>query len=128
MKTILLTMAVLSSSTLFANSSTELFTVHQRKEVLRAIDNICADSWCEGDYNFNFKDLNCNKLTKSCELNFNFISTDDNNVEKYSALQTCQFKNITKFDQLMDSKFSLNDEFYDLVNNCISEKEDNIQF
>ncbi|NDG83988.1 MAG: hypothetical protein EBX52_02995 [Proteobacteria bacterium] len=41
-----------------------------RQEVLSAVDMICADTWCEGDYNFKFKGLKCTFSNATCVLTY----------------------------------------------------------
>lgn len=130
MKSIFVFLILFTSSTLLAGSrvSTELFTEKQTSEIIQAIDNICADTWCEGDYNFEFIDFSCNKSVHTCDLTFHFIETDDDNVQTYSALQTCHFTNITKFKQIKQSKNSLNHNFYEELTDCITTLEDQLKF
>lgn len=119
--------AILLSSTAFATE--RLFSARQEKKVLEAIDNVCGDTWCEGDYNFRFNTFICSKKTHSCELNFQFISSnEEGEEEKFSAEQICRFENIREFSQLMDGKWSLNDKFYEDVTECIWEKESSVSF
>ena len=99
------------------------FTKIERSQVVQAIDNICADSWCEGNYNYKFIDFVCNKGDESCDLIFQFISVD-NEVEKISAPQFCHFLNIEKMEQVLDVNKNLNMDFYDSLNSCISNLED----
>ena len=111
-----------------SNESKELLTVTQRDEVIRTIDNACGDSWCEGDYNFKFSDFNCDKATSTCDLSFNFIKNDKETNEVYSPLKICHIHNITDFKQIKESKFSLNQNFYDELSNCISTLEQTVKF
>ena len=120
--------ATVASTSSFANSSKELFTAAQRKEVVRAIDDVCGDTWCEGDFNFQFNDFSCDKKTFACELNFQFIKSDNTVKGTFSPVQICRFENIKEFNQVMDTKYSLADSFYEALTDCISEKEDHIEF
>jgi len=125
MKFLLLTALLVSSSVY----SSELFTSAQKKQVLQTIDNVCGDTWCEGDYNFQFNSFSCEKQTSTCELNFQFIKTDDNGENPtLSTEQVCRFENIKTYKQLMENKWSLNDDFYSAVTDCIWEKEPAVTF
>ena len=102
-----------------------------RSKLIFSIDNICGDTWCEGDYDFKFNQFACNKKSSECELTFQFIERSDDKTVKedlYSEKQVCHFDNIKSFDQLMDGEFSLNQDFYDQVSNCISEREASVTF
>jgi hypothetical protein len=128
MKQIILMFVLLMTSAVFAHESNELFSPTQSNEVIRAIDDVCGDTWCEGDYNFKFINFSCNKLAKSCDLSFHFIKSDEQSVETYSPVQVCHFQNITNFKQIKDSKYSLNDNFYEELTNCIDNRQNEVQF
>ena len=116
---------LVATSTIFPSYSQELFSNEQRQLVLETIDNVCGDSWCEGDYNFEFVDFSCTRIKNSCDLSFYFINTD-NDLEKKSQLQLCHFDNITKFEQVIDPSQDLNNRFYELLDACISDREEDI--
>lgn len=116
------------TSSVVANEGNELFSLAERSEVIRSIDDICGDTWCEGDYNFKFSHFSCDKTVKTCDLGFFFIKNNEQSVEVYSPIQTCHFSDIHYFHQIKDSKFSLNQNFYDKLTNCIGARENEIQF
>ncbi|MBC7540877.1 MAG: hypothetical protein H7281_18800 [Bacteriovorax sp.] len=128
MKKIILMLALLMTSAVFANQSNELLSPTQRNEVIRSIDDVCGDTWCEGDYNFKFIYFSCDKLAKSCDLSFHFIKSEEQSVETYSPVQVCHFQNITNFKQIKDSNYSLNDNFYEELTNCIDNRQNEVQF
>jgi hypothetical protein len=105
--------AVLFSSVL--SYSNELFTKEERIRILNVIDNTCADSWCEGDFDYDFIDFRCKKGSDYCNLTLYLI--DDTG--KRSSLQTCSFFNITRIVQVLDSKETLNNNFYELLDACL---------
>lgn len=117
-----------TSSALYADSSKEIFTEVQRQEIVGAIDNICADTWCEGDYNFEFIDFNCNKQDSTCKLSFYFIRTEDNDAQTYSPLQICHFENIKSMRQIKRGRGSLTNKFYEEVSDCITTLESELNF
>lgn len=131
MKNLILIISLFTTSIatpLYANEVNEIFSLTERKEVLRSIDNVCGDTWCEGDYNFKFKNFSCNKLNKSCYVSFHFIKSDEQSVETYSPVQFCHFNNITSIKQVQESKLALNDHFYEELTNCIESLESQIEF
>lgn len=126
MKFIMLTALIFTS---FSAYSASPFTSSQEKTVLKAIDDVCGDTWCEGDYGFRFNSFTCDKTTSTCELNFQFIKREENDErEVLSAEQVCRFKNIKTFSQLMENKWGLSDKFYDSVSDCISARESKVEF
>src|SRR5262245_7582380 len=50
-----------------------LLTEDEEKQVLTEIDNICGDTWCEGDFDFSFNALDCRTTTSSCRFDFELI-------------------------------------------------------
>jgi hypothetical protein len=126
---LLVTLLFFNTSTLYAKGGTELLSARERSDILRSIDDVCGDTWCEGDYNFKFENIRCNKLDKTCDLSFYFIkSNDDNTVETFSTLQTCHFLNISSIKQLRSHRYSLNTHFYDELTECIGVLEHQVQF
>ena len=43
-------------------------TAKQAKDVLTMLDDTCGDSWCEGDFDWQFQKLTCDFGKKSCTL------------------------------------------------------------
>lgn len=128
MKVLFLFFFLFSSTPLFAKGSHDFLSPEERSEVVRSIDDVCGDTWCEGDYNFKFTNFLCNFKQKQCILSFYFIKTDDQDVESYSPLQVCRFKNIENINQIRNNRFSLNVNFYDKISECIGILEEKIIF
>lgn len=144
--------ALLASGAIYAGSgifdiprdefSNTWLTYEEEKLALQQIDNICGDTWCEGDYDFGFDRLRCLKEQGVCLLEFRMIersfSQDDREVvsetdtyqaaknpsEKHHAVE-CQIAGITEFSQIVTDD-RLNDEFYQTLTNCISDLESSL--
>lgn len=41
-------------------------TEWEKQNLLTSIDNICADTWCEGDYDWGFEELRCDFENAEC--------------------------------------------------------------
>jgi hypothetical protein len=107
----------------------DLFSLSQRQVILETIDKTCGDSWCEGDYDFSFKNFSCSNKTFVCELSFQFIKRDEEtNAGTFSKMQYCHFKNIHDFNQIMENEYALNSYFYESLTECITKKENTIDF
>lgn len=104
-------------------STNELFSAKQNLEIIRAIDNICGDTWCEGDYNYNFEKFSCLKSTNKCELSFNLISRDESGLERKTSVGVCRFQNIFSIRQIRQSANVLNENFLDELTRCIDRLE-----
>jgi len=94
-------------------------TSAQQTIVLKAIDDICGDTWCEGDFNFEFKRLACDFSAKRCTLSANVI-TYDTPAKKYP--RACRMTGITSFSSMVTkvgSYYELKQPFFDKVSTCI---------
>ena len=130
MKTsILITAIFLISLQPFASAADgQIFSSKERQNILKVIDSICADTWCEGDYNFKFLDLSCLKKTRRCDVSFQFIKTEDEDHQVKSPVQTCSIGNITGIKSVLLSEDSLNNDFYEELSECILSKEQSVIF
>ena len=114
------------------------------KKMLLTLNNVCADTWCEGDFIIHFNDFNCDfnqALTfgknGKCEVGFTmhpyseFHDQDDNRIEtpKRSHINdtegSCDFLNypnqqsVDKPDKKMPYDKNLSNRFYQELTNCI---------
>lgn len=123
---------ILILSTLMAFSHVQaasFLTEAQADMVLEASDNICGDTWCEGDYDYSFNAFVCDSETKSCDLTFEYISyiLDDETYDiigEERAEFTCTIENLTSYDQMIEIRNSyeqLTHELYESVGECTDE-------
>ena len=49
-------------------------TATQERTVLKLIDDICGDTWCEGDHAFRFQRFSCDRRRASCTLRLQLSS------------------------------------------------------
>lgn len=122
----------------------------QNRAVVKGLNNICGDTWCEGDYNWSFNQLKCNFAAKECSIEITLmesisdmsakdkkaylkrilavpsVSYDKNEDTEYvTYTQTCPILGVKKVSDIYNTK---DDEYselvYDKVNNCVSTMED----
>jgi hypothetical protein len=100
----------------------------QAKTVLRLIDNICGDTWCEGDFNFAFRRIDCDARAQTCTLSLELISRDEGAEVVYP--RTCTTGGFTGFASLVETSSSgyqsLNWDYYTSLTECISRTEDEL--
>ncbi len=98
-------------------------------EVLRSIDDICADSWCAGDLNFHFPSLQCNRL--DCSLDIQFEARNDSQTRPQDLRNyRCSLKgfaskeDLAKIAPIFDGslKSSYSEKLYDAVGSCIRDE------
>lgn len=120
---------LLMLGSVFANTLSE----KQESIVLTSIDNICGDTWCEGDFNFDFYSLECSAETNSCTLEADLIeytySGDDYSDEKEIRYPSkCTIEGYSSFDSMLEDKDTrwpdLAWDFYEAVTDCVTTMEE----
>jgi len=97
-------------------------TAAQAREVLTALDNICGDTWCEGDFSWHFKRMTCNFGLKRCTVTM-FI--EDGYGEGKTWWRSARISRVSSYRSLM-SGGELTDSFYDKVNVAVSRIEEKL--
>jgi hypothetical protein len=108
-----------------------LLSEADERAVLREIDNICGDTWCEGEFDYSFKKLDCRRSTRSCSFQFDYIYRIYEQGSGRVSMRlgfptTCKFENILSGDELVDrshGRTTYSDRLYNLVNDCINSNE-----
>ena len=123
-----------STEAAFAASSQELrgnaLSNRQQATVLKLVDDICGDTWCEGDHNFSFDRVECRKGCKgaegSCQLTFRIFSYDTDIDTGPTFARTCSTGAFSGFESLVQTQAShqsLQPAYYDALTECISKVE-----
>ncbi|MBU6153594.1 MAG: hypothetical protein KGP28_04765 [Bdellovibrionales bacterium] len=94
------------------------------KRVLFAIDQICGDTWCEGDYNFQFRRIRCNYTLGTCVLEYRTAPWKSAGDEDYDwgKNRICVIRNVNSLDQLIRADqvaASLREGPYEQITTCI---------
>ena len=92
---------------------------------LELIDNICGDTWCEGDFNFEFLEFELETKKAEAKVSFKLIS-DWGKKRKFFETD-CTVKNINSMEDVIGSyrgRPELNNHFYEELSLCISDKEE----
>ena len=102
----------------------------QEKTALKAIDDICGDTWCEGDHNFSFDKLDCQAGCKgrpgSCKLTFRVFSYDTDLETGPTSTRTCRTPGFSGFESVVETYgdyHALVPQYYDALTECISQVE-----
>lgn len=97
--------------------------------ILKAIDNICGDTWCEGDYSFRFKNVYLNAESNSTKVQFTMsinypIELDANStINRQNFAVSCIVPGFSKPNSILEPNGSLNWEFYSNLTDCIQKLE-----
>lgn len=115
-----------SESTLCRNA----LSPSQEKLALKLVDDICGDTWCEGDNNFAFERLTCRPGPAdspnggSCTLKLRIIPRED---DPPSYPRVCTTPGFHGFDSLVETAQSgyqsLDWNYYLALTDCISQLE-----
>jgi hypothetical protein len=102
----------------------------QQATVLKLVDDICGDTWCEGDHNFSFDRLDCRMgcaaHAGSCELTFRIFSYDTDIETGPTYVRSCTTAGFTGLASLVETTNgyqSLQPEYYAALSACIGEVE-----
>jgi len=101
----------------------------EERKALKLVDDICGDTWCEGDFNFAFNELRCSRSSGSCALQLELLPRVDGSIPRYA--RTCHTRNFRGFGSLVETSEngyqSLNWDFYEQLTDCISRLEDEVR-
>ncbi len=102
----------------------------EQATVLKLIDDICGDTWCEGDHNFSFDRLDCHAGCAghegACELRFRVFSYDTDLETGPTYSRSCQTSGFSGFASLVRTQGSfqqLQPGYYEQLSECISRVE-----
>ena len=97
--------------------------------ILKAIDNICGDTWCEGDYSFRFRNVTLDTVKNSTRVLFtmslNYPTEIDSSamILKQQFDVSCDVAGYSTFAAIMDKNDQLNWEFYTGLTDCVQKLE-----
>jgi hypothetical protein len=104
--------------------------VTEDQTILKAIDNICGDTWCEGDYKFVFNKVildtarNTTRVLFTMKIEDYTIEVDANaSILMQSFDVACNVPGYSTFAGIMTSNDSLNWDFYTGLTDCIQKLE-----
>ncbi len=102
----------------------------EKKQLLDEFDSICGDTWCEGDFNYEFNAIDCNQSDGTCLLSFVYIKqlfeeNETSNALKYS--KKCLMEGFFQKEDLIQYKdlkswplkITYTEKIYDAVSDCI---------
>ena len=85
------------------------------RAALAELNELCVDLWCEGDYEFTFKKLECTSAI-ACTLSFEAVH-DESDRSTVASLA------LTGFGAILDSEGYPTETFENAVNDAIAEWE-----
>jgi hypothetical protein len=98
----------------------EFLTAAQKKSVLSAIDLICADTWCCGDYNYKFYQIYCSSRSQACRLVYGIFPWDN---PRAITNFSCDVHRLKGVGDLLKNGRDLQERFYNALTSCFSKNE-----
>lgn len=104
-------------------------TDRQEAVVLDLIDDICGDTWCEGDFAFDFRRFECEPAEGSCTLRLRIASWEKEPLEwQWRSRQITGFPRFWQMVETSSTGYqSLDWEFYEAVSEAISKIEESVR-
>ncbi len=97
----------------------------QADVVLDLIDDVCGDTWCEGDVAFDFRAFACDTAARTCALTARLAPYDDGPRHWYRRTGTVH--GFVRFGQMVerrgDGSFALRWDFYLAVSDAVDRME-----
>jgi len=121
---------IITLTTISVLHAKEFLTENQKNVILKEIDNICGDTWCEGDYDYSFNTFSCDDITNKCVMEFDVIASADEEYNEEGVIYPtrCTINEMSSYDQMIKTSSSgmtrLVDEFYTKVSDCVDEGEE----
>lgn len=101
-------------------------TRSEAKTVLKLLDDICGDTWCEGDHDFRFLKIGCDTSSATCNLFFLMYPYDA--TPTVASLRSCKTGNFAGYASLVELNPqgvpSLVWSYYEAVSDCIARLEE----
>ena len=108
-----------------SSSSPPVLTGREQRIVLDRIDDICGDSWCEGDHRFDFRSFTCAPARQTCTLRLRLAPYNDGPVHWY--WRSGQVTGFTRFPQMVATSptgaTSLTPAFYAAIDELVGRVE-----
>src|SRR4051812_21532194 len=99
----------------------ENLTTPQQKAVLTQLDNICGDTWCSGDWSFDFKKIVCKLDLGTCTWTA-LITPSVPATEKLVFWRSCKVAGVHQLSDLVttiNGYQSLNQDYYMASTDCV---------
>jgi len=103
-------------------------TTTQQKAVLTQLNNICGDTWCDGDWIFDFKKIVCKLDLGTCSWTA-LIYPSVPATESIYYWRSCKVSGVDKFSDLVTTTNgyqSLNQDYYMASTDCVQKIESHL--
>ena len=98
-------------------------TLKEVQTSLKLIDDICGDTWCEGDYDFRFRYLYCSRDAESCTLALQMGARETAPTDPRWPWYVCRTTGFFGFESLVTTSSGgqqrLTPTYYEALSACI---------
>lgn len=118
------------STQVFATNSSRALDFLEEKIILDRLNDVCGDTWCEGEYNIIFTSVSFNTETQSeikPTYKINIVAQNSYSAELPKLTIFCEIENVTLIQKIIyntiHSQFDPSEaELFNLVDICLGEK------
>lgn len=104
-------------------------TREQERVVLNAIDDLCGDTWCEGDYGFEFRDFSCDAKRASCTLQLRIGRLTGEEALRWHE-RSGEVRGFVRYEEMVvthpSGDVSLDEDFVVAVGDLLQEVEESV--
>ena len=109
----------------------DILNEKQKDTTLELLNNLCGDTWCEGDFEYEFDQIDCSKHKKNCKIELNVLiygefcySNKPNEIKLYKKISwLCRIPSLNKVSDILvrekKKEVYLNQRFIDKADQCI---------
>lgn len=103
-------------------------TPRQEAVVLDLIDDLCGDTWCEGDHAFDFRRFSCDPDARACTLRLRIASYDEEPLQwRWRSGTLTGFARFRQMVVTSDTGYrSLDEDFRAAVDALVHEVEESV--
>ena len=111
----------IASETDEVTSNANALTRAESNTALKLIDDVCGDTWCEGDYDFRFRRLTCRDADATCNLKLEVLPREG--AAGSASWRACRTGGFSGFESLVVTDAtgyaSLQPAYYSALSDCI---------
>lgn len=102
-------------------------TPTESRVVLELVDEICGDTWCDGDYDYGFRKVTCDGAAQTCTLTLQVFPREGVPSAHRSYWRACKTHGFSGFGSLVSTApngyQSLAPGYYEALTECTSRLE-----
>ncbi len=102
----------------------------QQQNVLDMLNDVCGDTWCEGNFEWDFQRISCGFSARSCTLTIKVVEPKVDADPERVFWRSCKVSGLTNYKSLVETfkngNINLQQTFYEKVDVCVTRLESHI--